>query len=112
MVRLMSTTISDQKENKRTMRLAPVHKWLKALRKHFGYNQKDVSVWIGIARSSYTNKEIGKTPFFASELIVILDKYRTLGHKPLRQKDPEKDFDTAIKSLQMLDLLLKEHQPI
>jgi len=108
----MSTTIYELKDSKRVMRLAPVHKWLKALRKHFGYNQKDVSVWIDIARSSYTNKEIGKTPFFASELIVILHKYRTLGPKPLRQQDPGKDFDTAMKSLQMLDLLLKEHQPI
>jgi len=89
------------------MRLAPVHKWLKALRKHFGYNQKDVCVWIDITRSSYTNKEVGRTPFFASELIVILDKYRTLGPKTLIQKNTAKGFDAAIKSLQMLDLLLK-----
>jgi len=103
----MSIPFSDQEESKRTMRLAPVHKWLKALRKHFGYNQKDVCVWIDITRSSYTNKEIGRTPFFASELIVILHKYRTLGPKTLTQRKMAKDFNTAIKSLQMLDLLLK-----
>ena len=94
-------------DSKRVMRLAPVHKWLKALREHFGYNQRDVCAWIEIARSSYTNKEVGKTPFFASELIVILDKYRTLGPKALRQKNSARGFDAAMKSLQMLDLLLK-----
>jgi len=103
----MLTTSHKPKDDKRATRLAPVHKWLKALRKHFGYNQKDVCHWIEITRSSYTNKELGRTPFFASELIVILDKYRTLGPKTLTQQNPGKDFDTAIKSLQMLDLLLK-----
>jgi len=103
----MLTTSHKPKDDKRATRLAPVHKWLKALRKYFGYNQKDVCHWIEITRSSYTNKEVGRTPFFASELIVILHKYRTLGHKTPTQQNPVESFDMAIESLRILDFLLK-----